>query len=160
MVEIPKRSHTIRTFALVCVAITSGWMIYVSYWLINLLATTGWCKFAVGAADDVQRPEFAVTGCYTLLKAQVAALTNGLYISQGTLAICLMVLMVIVIAGGKLSFRANVDGASMNIGSDEAPRTEAAHKVARAADEAADKIEAEEVSAPATPKKRETEIME
>ena len=96
-----KKSNSIRTFALICVAVTSAFLIYCCYWLITLLSSQGWCRRAMGAVTDTGgRAEFAVGGCFRLLHDQVGALTVSLYMALGSLSLCLLVLMVIVVAGG------------------------------------------------------------
>lgn len=102
--ETPGR-HTIRTFALVCVAVTSVFIIGMVVWSTILLSQKDWCDRAIGAANEGGRPEFAVSACFDLLKQQVAALANNGLIYAGVIALCLLALMVIVVAGGRLSFR-------------------------------------------------------
>jgi len=131
--------NTIRTFALVCVALTSGFLIWLAVKLVNILAADDWCERAMGAADDVQgrvRAEFAVSGCFKFLDNQLDALALNSHIAIGVIAMCLAVLMVIVIAGGKLSFTGNARGVSMNVGADrEEARADGARQVERAARE-------------------------
>jgi hypothetical protein len=132
--------NSIRTYALVAVSLTSVGLIGFSIWLIYLLGVSDWCGRAVGAAKSTDRPEFAVSGCFTLLQQQVSALTINSFISLGTLALCLAVLVVIVIAGGKLSFKASaVGGIDVDMGSDPGA---AAQVVADAAQTQADVVKA------------------
>lgn len=114
------KSNSIRTFALICVAVTSAFLIYCCYWLITLLSSQGWCRRAMGAVAETDgRAEFAVGGCFRLLHDQVGALTVSLYMALGSLSLCLLVLMVIVVAGGRLSFTASAKGVSGSMQSDE-----------------------------------------
>lgn len=132
--------NTIRTYALVAAAVTSVALIGISCWLIYLVSRPNWCSQAIGASQYVDgRPEFAVSGCFSLLRQQVATLSINSYISLGTLALCLAVLVVIVIAGGRLSFKASRDGVEGNIG-----RERAAQEVADAAQDEADEIRTEQ----------------
>jgi hypothetical protein len=126
---------TIRTYALVAVSLTSLALIGFAWWLIGILAGRDWCDRAIGAAKDATRPESAVAGCFTLLHQQVLALSVNSYIALGTLALCLAVLVVIVIAGGKLSFKAGAGGVEADVG-------QAAQVVADAAQEQADQVKA------------------
>lgn len=129
--------NTVRTYALVAVSVTSAALIGFATWLIYLLGVSDWCGRAVGAAKSADRPEFAVTACYTLLQQQVSALTINSFIALGTLALCLAVLVVIVIAGGRLSFKASKDGVDV----DMAHEPEAAAQfVADTAQGAADQV--------------------
>lgn len=128
--------NSIRTWALVSVAVTSLALIGFSWWLIQILASPDWCNRAIGASKDA-RPEFAVSGCFALLKQQVSALSVNSFIALGTLALCLAVLVVIVLAGGKLSFKASKDGVAADMASD--PGVAAQH-VADEAQDAADEV--------------------
>lgn len=127
--------NSIRAWALLAVVVTSAALIYFGWKLIGLLSEPTWCNRAIGAADAAGvRPESAVAGCFALLTQQVDALALNSHFVLGTLALCLLVLVVIVLAGGRLSFSANRDGVSADVGSD---RLEAAAKGARKATEAA-----------------------
>ncbi len=131
--------HSVRTWALVAVGLTSGAMIYFGWKLISLLAEPTWCNRAIGAADKSDaRPEYAVGGCFSLLAKQVDALALNSHFALGTLALSLLVLVVIVLAGGKLSFKASKDGITGDIASDAA--AEAANATAAAAVAKADEI--------------------
>ena len=56
-------ANTIRTFALVIVAIASGFVMGMVIWLTRLLSDTSWCDRAIGAAKGADRPETAFGGC-------------------------------------------------------------------------------------------------
>ena len=116
--------NTIRTFALVCVGVTSLFLIGLSVWLVEILSAPNWCARAMGAAKEQDRPEFAVGGCYKLLMRQVEALSLNSHIAIGMIALCLCVLMVIVVAGGKLSFRGGKDGVDFNVERNDDARPE------------------------------------
>lgn len=138
-----KPHNAIRTWALIAVFLTSGAMIFFSNKLINLLAEPTWCNRAVGAVESTNgRAESAVSGCFALLDRQVQALALNSHFAVGTQALSLLVLVVILLAGGRLSFTANKGGVSANLGSDdkEDPVIEAAKETANAADEKAEEI--------------------
>lgn len=158
-----RRHNTIRTFALVCVAVTSGYLIYLSFRLVTIISAPSWCNRAIGAAEDAGRPEFAVRGCFELLNKQVTSLSWALMIAIGILALCLLVLNVIVLAGGRLSFTASKTGVSANVSREELPeRAQGAVETAEAAAEHAEEVVAEETAAAPPPpaKPRETEVLE
>ena len=135
--------HTIRTWALIATAVTSAAVIYFAWWLIDLLAAPNWCQRAMGAAEEANaRPEFAVRGCFNLLRLQVEALAINSHVLMGTLALCLAVLVVIVLAGGRVSFKASRTGVEGEMGKDR-PVVRAAKRVEEASSEAA----SEEVAA-------------
>lgn len=114
--------NTIRTFALVCVAITSIFVMAMIIWLTRLLSDPSWCDRAIGAAKDASQRASAFGGCFSLLTQQMAALATNSFIFGGCVALCLAALMIIVVAGGKISFSGNKDGVSANIsGAGDAP---------------------------------------
>lgn len=134
------RHNTIRTFALVCVAVTSCFLMGMAVWYTILVSGRDWCTRAIGAeqaADGgtIRRSETAVEACMNLLDKQVGILGINSHILIFILALCLLALMVIVVAGGELSFTAGAKGVSANIGSGEA-----AQFVADEAQDAADTI--------------------
>jgi hypothetical protein len=142
-----QHANTIRTFALVCVAVTSAYLIWLSWSLVSIISGPNWCNRAIGAANAAERPEFAVRGCFELLNKQVWALSLSLWISIGILALCLLVLNVIVLAGGRLSFTANAKGVSADVGREQLPdRARGALESAEAAEERADEIVREETA--------------
>ena len=127
--------NTIRSWALGAVAVTSAFLIAVATWLIYLLGVSDWCQSAIGATKGVARPDSAVAACFDLLKMQVGGLTQSLLIVLYTFALCLAVLVVIVLAGGKLSFKA--PGVEADVSHDPG---EAAQTVADAAQSQADAV--------------------
>lgn len=139
MTEMTPR-NSLRTFALVCVAVTSSFIMAVSAWLIYLLQSD-WCGRAIeaGAETRAARPEYAVGACFGLLNQQVAALAWSNHIALGVLALSLFVLIVIVIAGGRASFKLSGTGLEGDVGSDAAA---GAKIVADAAQDKADEVKA------------------
>ena len=113
--------HSIRTWALVAVAVTTAAMIYFANRLISWLAAPDWCGRAVHASREAERPESAITGCYGLMTRQVEALALNSHLAIGVLGLCLAVLVVIVLAGGKLLLKASKDGLETEIGADDEP---------------------------------------
>lgn len=130
-----ERRNTIRSFALVTVAVTSAFIMAIIGWLIYLLQSD-WCSKALGAGQLTNRPDAAIGACFTMMRQQIFALSLNSYIFGGVIAMCLLVLMVIVVAGGRLSFKASKDGVEGDIAPEEAAR-----QVADAADEQATAIE-------------------
>jgi hypothetical protein len=141
--------NTIRTWALIATILTSGVVAGFGWWLISILAAPDWCDRAVGAAEDAQaRPEASVSACFGLLNKQVDALALNSHFAIGTLALCLAVLVVIVMAGGRLSFKASKSGIEADVGRDDG-RVEGARPVEAAAREERKEVEAE--AKPPTP---------
>lgn len=133
-----KIANPIRGFAVLCVAVTSGFVMVMSYRLLNVLAGPGWCATALGAgkASSVDgTPIKGLEACVGLLTIQLKSLANNSYIFGMVIALCLLTLIVIVIAGGRLSFKGG--GLETDISS---PAPAAAQAVADSAQTTADAI--------------------
>jgi hypothetical protein len=136
-------TDTIRGWALGAVAVTSTAVVAASAWLIYLLSTPDWCGRAIGAAQKADaRPEYAVGGCFTLLNSQISALSINSYITLGTLALCLAVLVIIVLAGGHVSLKGGKDGVDLDVGKQAAQIVAAAQVVADAGQAKAEDVKA------------------
>jgi hypothetical protein len=131
------KEHPVRFFALLCVAATSLFLMLTANRLIDVLASPDWCSKALQAERISSEKAGGLTSCVDLLTIQVKSLAVNSHIVLGVFAMCLLVLIVIVIAGGKLSFAASKDGLSANVGRE---RVEAAKEVAEAAEEKKDEI--------------------
>jgi hypothetical protein len=144
MAAVTEPRNTIRSWALAAVALTSLALIGFTAWLIWLLGVSDWCARAVGATKAADaRPEYAVGACFGLLNKQVEALSINSFIALGTLALCLAVLVVIVLAGGKLSFKASAtEGVDVNMSGDpQAAAQFVADKTKLATQAAADQVQ-------------------
>lgn len=110
----------LHAFGLVCVAATSAYLIYLSLWLVQTLAARDWCAQAIGAdkaTKGLPGGVDALTACVGLLTLQVKALALDSHIAIGTLALCLAVLVVVVIANARLEGKAGTTGVDLKIGS-------------------------------------------
>jgi uncharacterized membrane protein len=151
--RLPRISNPIRWVAVVCVAVTSFYVMYMSYTLLQTLSGPGWCRTALGA-EKSSATEGTIKGldaCVGLLQIQLKSLANNSYIFGGVIALCLLTLIVIVIAGGYVSFDFSKTGASGTIGRQpQTPAAKAATEVAGAAvDKAGDVIAADNGTAKA-----------
>jgi hypothetical protein len=119
--KLPVVHNPIRLFAVICVAVTSGFVMYMSYQLLNVLSGPGWCRTALGAekASSTDGTIKGLDACVGLLTIQLKSLANNSYIFGGVIALCLLTLIVIVIAGGRLSFAVSKAGASANMGKED-----------------------------------------
>ncbi len=109
--------NPIRLFAVLCVAVTSGFVMYMSKQLLDTLSGPGWCRTALGA-EKVSSTDGTIKGldaCVGLLTIQLKSLANNSYIFGGVIALCLLTLIVIVIAGARLDFKAGATGVEANI---------------------------------------------
>jgi hypothetical protein len=117
--KLPSVHNPIRVFAVICVAVTSAFVMYMSYLLIQILSSPEWCGKALQAEKISSQNFGGLTACIDLLKIQLGSLAKNSYIFGGVVAMCLLTLNVIVIAGGKLSFNVSKTGAAANMGRDD-----------------------------------------
>ena len=129
--------NPIRAFALLCVAVTSGFLGVVIWRLIGIISSPDWCSRALQAERITPGNTFAgLTACVDILKMQVGSLAQVLTISVGTLALCLGVLVVIVIAGAKLAGK--IFGQEIDVARQDA--NQAAEHVVEGAEKAAAEV--------------------
>lgn len=135
-------NNPIRVAALVCVAVTSAFIMWMSYKLVEILSAPDWCARAINAERlSTTRATSSLELCKELLLKQVGSLAVNSHIYAFVIALCLLVLIVIVIAGGKLSFQASKDGVSANVGKEvEQAAAIAATETAQAAEDKASEI--------------------
>lgn len=141
--KLPHIQNPIRGVAVICVAVTSAYVMWMGYRLNEVLAGPGWCRTALGA-EKSSATDGTVKGldaCVGLLTIQLKSLATNSHILFGVVALCLLTLIVIVIAGGKLSVDASQTGIHADIGSNEAAA--AGQAVADSAQETADVIKEE-----------------
>ena len=147
--------NPIHVFALVCVAITSFYVMYVGWELIKILSGPSWCAKALGAekASSTTETVKGLDACVDLLTIQLKSLATNSHIMFGVIALCLLVLMVLVIAGGYVNISFSKSGGTVGIGREKTPAVEAAMETAEAAVGKAQEIaetEAEDVTARGT----------
>lgn len=134
-----KPHNPIRAAALVVVAAIGLFVMWMDWRASNILSSPTWCSTAIGAdkADANSHVDAAVS-CVGLLTIQLKGIVTDSHIRVLVEALCLLVLVVIVIAGGRLSFKASKDGVETDMGS-SAPAA-AAQTVADSAQQTADVI--------------------
>lgn len=107
-------SFTIRAFAVLCVAVIAGYVMWLGNKVNDTLSGPGWCRTALGA-EQASATDGTIKGldaCVGLLTIQLKSLSTNSHILLGTVALCLLVLIVIVVAGARFSgegFGAKVD---------------------------------------------------
>lgn len=114
------RDHPIRAFAVICVAAIAGYVGYMGYRLNETLSGPGWCRTALGAekASSTDGTIKGLDACVGLLTIQLKSLATNSHILLGSLALCLVTLIVVVIAGARLAGKFR--DAELNLGRDEA----------------------------------------
>jgi hypothetical protein len=113
--------NPIRAFAVACVAATSAYVMWMGYRLNEVLAGPSWCSTAIGADRATENSKIDVaTSCVGLLTIQLKSIAMNSHILFGVVALCLLVLIVIVIAGAKLDIHASKEGEfGVNMSRDE-----------------------------------------
>lgn len=137
--KLPVIRNPIRGFAALIVAVIAIYVMWMGYRLNDVLSGPGWCRTALGA-EKVSATDGTIKGldaCVDLLKIQLGSLSVNSHILFGVVALCLLTLITIVIAGGHVSLDASKTGIKADIGKD-APV--AAQAVADSAQETADVI--------------------
>ncbi len=100
------KNQPVRFFALACVALTSAYIMWMGWRLSNILTSPGWCNRTLKAEQIISDGSFdALKACVGLLTLQLQATATNSHIYAGVIALCLLALMVIVVAGGHLSFQ-------------------------------------------------------
>lgn len=140
MTTPPKEHNPVRIAALICVAITSVYLMYMGYRINEILASPGWCSKALNAEKISSQNFGGLTACVDLLTIQLKSLATNSHILFGVIAMCLLVLIVIVIAGGKLNFKADKTGVAGSMGREADPVANAAAETAAAAIDKAEEI--------------------
>jgi len=98
---LPK--NPIRWVAVICVAITSAYVMWMGYRINEVLAGPNWCSRAIGADKAASNSRVDAAGsCVNLLVIQLKSLAVNSHILFGVVALCLLTLIVIVIAGARL----------------------------------------------------------
>lgn len=131
--------NPVRVAALVCVAVTSAFLMWMNNKVIDILSSYDWCSKAL-QAERVSGQSGGLTSCNSLLTIQLKSLATVNHIQSGTIALCLLVLIVIVIAGGRLNLSASKTGINANMGKDHIDPVESAQLTADAAQDTADAI--------------------
>lgn len=104
--------------ALLCVAVTSGFIIFMAIKLTNTLASPDWCARAIKAEELSGKRD--ASSCVDLLMVQVKSLALDNHIYAVTLAVCLAVLVVVVLAKAKLDLEIAKGSAKAKIGREDA----------------------------------------
>lgn len=96
---------TVRSFAVLVVAVTSIYLMVLAWRLNDTLSGPGWCATAVGAgkATGGNVPVKGLEVCLALLTIQLNSIALNSHILLLTFSLSLAVLIIIVIAGAHFS---------------------------------------------------------
>jgi hypothetical protein len=135
--KLPAVHNPIRAFAVLCVAVIAAYIMWMGWRLSNILSSPEWCGKALQADRITPDSKFdGLTACVGLLQIQLRAIATDSHIFAGVVALCLLTLIVIVIAGGRLAFSASKTGISGNMSSSEDAAAAAAQTAGAAVAEA------------------------
>lgn len=95
------RQHPIRIIALVTVAAMGVFLGWSEVGLTDTLSSPAWCAKALQAERISNQSFGGLTACVDLLKIQLQALADNSKIVIGSFSFGMVVLVVIVLAGGK-----------------------------------------------------------
>jgi hypothetical protein len=117
------KHNPISAFAVLIVAFIGGFLAYMAVWQTNILSSPLWCAKAVGAeraapGQTAQQSLDALRGCNNLLLVQLQALAVDSHINTGTFALVLIVLIVVVVAGARMAFKATTSGIEGSVSKD------------------------------------------
>lgn len=139
--KLPQRHTIIGGIGLAFVIITSAFVMWMAYTITQTLSGPGWCRTALGA-DKATSNDGTIRGleaCVNLLTIQLKSLATNSHILFGIVALCLGVLVVIVLAGARLSGKIP-GGGEIDVSRQDAAA--AAQTTAAAAQTTADEISA------------------
>jgi hypothetical protein len=128
--------NPISFFAVFCVMSTAGYLAFISDRLVDVLESPNWCGKALQAERMSNQNFGGLTACKDLLMIQVPILGTGLHIVLGGFVFCMVVLVVVVVAGAKASGKLP-GGMEFNMGKDAAA---AADHVVEGAEAAAEEV--------------------
>lgn len=136
------KKNPISTFAVLMVAITLGYLIYMSHWETTVLTGSSWCARSSGLekmlpGQTVQQALEVLKACNEMQKIQLEAVAWDSHIDHLTFSFVLILLSGVVIAGVKMAFKISKDGAEANVSKDVAA---AAEHVVEGAKEAAAEV--------------------
>ena len=88
-----KDSNPIRVAALICVAITSAYLMWMGWKINEILASPSWCSRALQAERISEQNFTGIQDCVSLLTIQLKSLATNSHILFGVIALCLLVLI-------------------------------------------------------------------
>lgn len=139
--------NPVSSFAIMCVAATAMFLGYMTVRMSGVLESSEWCAKAIQAEKISPGNTYVgLTTCVELLTIQLQALATGFHISVSSFALTLIVLIVVVIAGARASWKLSKDGFEGSVSKHD--QAAAADHVVAGAQEAAAEVKADEVPPP------------
>lgn len=147
--------NPVSSFAVLLVAVISGFLGYMILWQTEILTNAGWCRQASWAGQQLptdlttQQTLEILKSCNNLLMAQVEAIAADSHIDHGIVGLVLIVLVVVVISSARLAFKLSHKGLEGDLSRHGDPAAAGAQHVADEAQEAADDVKADTAPAKA-----------
>lgn len=151
------KKNPISTFAVLLVAVIGGFLIFMSVWQTTILTSPDWCQRAIRAEQlapgrTTRQAIEALRSCNSLQQIQLNAIAVDSHIDHGVFGMLLLVLVIVVIAGARASWKISRQGIEGSISrddpGDDSPKVEGAKEVAGAAIEKVKEVVAEENALP------------
>lgn len=117
--------NPISLFAVLCVAATAAFLGYMALWQTGILTSPDWCHKAQRAerlapGQSAEQSLEAIKSCNDMLLVQLNAIATDSHIDHSVFGLVLVVLIVVVVAGAKASFKATKDGIEGNVARNDA----------------------------------------
>lgn len=135
------KRNPISFFAVLCVMATAAYLAFISDRLVDVLESPSWCTKALYAEKISEQVAGGLSACKELLMLQVPILGTGLHIVLGGFVLCLVVLVVVVVAGARASWKVSTSGIEGSVSRDE---VKAAEHVVAGAEQAAEEVKSGE----------------
>jgi hypothetical protein len=118
------KKNPISAFAVLLVAFVGGFLVYMAVWQTTILASPSWCAKALGAekiapGQDPKQILESLKSCNEMLLVQLNAIAVDSHIGHGTFAIVIIVLIVVVIAGARASWKLSTTGFEGSVSREE-----------------------------------------
>lgn len=131
MWEVIKK-NPVSSFAVLLVALTGGFLAYMSWWETTILTSPDWCQKAQRAerlapGQDAKQILEALRSCNDMLLVQLNAVAVDSHIDHGTFSLVLVVLIIVVIAGARASWKLTKEGFEGSVGKDHGASAGAEH---------------------------------
>lgn len=105
-----------RVFATVLIAAITLFLMAMAVWNTWAMSSSKWCNQVIGTEQVTgERSVNTTANCIAIFRDQINALSVYGYIGLSTLALCVIVLVIIVVARGKVSFSASKDGVTADV---------------------------------------------
>lgn len=130
MWDVIKR-NPISAFAVLLVALIGSFLGYTLWWETTILTSPEWCQKAqraeqIAPGQTVAQSLEMVKSCNDLLMVQLQAVATDSHFDHGTFSTLVIVLVIVVVAGARASWKLSPTGLEGSLGREAAISTAAA----------------------------------